>query len=101
MAHLVANKRYTAVYLKGNRQTLTLGLQDSTEGWTAQLLDNRPPNEARPLQLFSEVVSDPDIGKTLLARKLKDFLISEGWPQQPLVWHESERVDVGPSQLKR
>jgi len=101
MTHLIAHKRCTAVYLKGNRLALTLVIQDSKAGWTAQLLDNRSPNEAKPLQLFSEIVSDPDTGKTVLERELKEFLTAENWPQQPIVWHESEHVDVGPTLLKK
>jgi hypothetical protein len=83
------------VYLKGGILALTLVIQDSKVGWTSQLLDNRAPNEAKPLLLFSKIVSDPDSGKVVLERELKDFLAGENWPQQPIVWHESEHVNVG------
>jgi hypothetical protein len=95
VAHLTAHKRYLTVYLKGGRLALTLVIQDSRAGWTAQLLDNRAPNEAKPKVLFSEIVSDPNSGKVVLERELKDFLEAENWPPQPIDWHESEHVDVG------
>jgi hypothetical protein len=95
MTHLIAHKRYLTVYLKGAKLALTLVIQDTKVGWVAQLLDNRSPHEAKPLLLFSEIVSDPNSGKIVLERELKDFLAAENWPQQPIVWHESEHVDVG------
>jgi hypothetical protein len=95
MTHLIAHKRYVAVYLKGGQLALTLVIQDSKAGWTAQLLDNRAPNEAKPLLLFSEIVSDPNSGKTELERELKGFLAAVNWPQVPIEWHESEHVHVG------
>ena len=45
--------------------------------------------------LLSEIVSDPNSGKAVLERKLKDLLTAENWPQQPIDWHESEHVNVG------
>jgi hypothetical protein len=95
MTHLNAHKRYLAVYLKGGRLALTLVIQDTKAGWTAQFLDNRAPNEGKPKVLLSEIVSDPNSGKAVLERKLKDLLTAENWPQQPIDWHESEHVNVG------
>jgi hypothetical protein len=79
-------KRYIAVYPKDHKHALTLVVQDSRAGWVARLLDNRTPNEAEPLELFSGIVLDPKAGKKVLERELKDFLRAENWPQMPISW---------------
>jgi hypothetical protein len=73
---------------------LTLLIYDSRAGWTAQLLDSRTPNETEPKLPFSEIVSDPETGKTVLERELKEFLTDEGLPSQPIKWQEVEHVDL-------
>jgi hypothetical protein len=101
MAHLISGKRYLALYLKDAKLALTLVIQDTKAGWVAQLLDNRPPNEAKPLLLCYEIVSDPKQGKKVLERELNEFLKAENWPRMPLLWHESEHVDIGITQLDK
>ncbi|HXM04961.1 MAG TPA: hypothetical protein VN939_20280 [Chthoniobacterales bacterium] len=99
MTHLISGKRYLAVYLKDAKLALTLVIQDMKAGWVAQLLDNRPPNEAKPLLLCYEIVSDPKEGKAVLEQELNEFLEAENWPKTALLWDESEHVDVGATQL--
>jgi len=101
MTHLIAKTRYLAVYLKDAKLALTLVIQDTKAGWVAQLLDNRSPNGAKPLQLFSEIVTDPKTGKAVLERELNEFLKTENWPKMPLLWHVSEHVDIGLTQLDK
>ncbi len=101
MTHLEANKRFQAFYRLDNKAALTLLIYDSKAGWTAQLQDNRSPHESTPKLLFSEIVSDPDAGKAVLERELKEFLTAEGLPSQPITWQEVEHVDVGPTQSKK
>jgi hypothetical protein len=73
MTHLISGKRHLAVYLKDAKLALTLVIQDMKAGWVAQLLDNRPPNEAKPLLLCYEIVSDPKEGKAVLSRSSTSF----------------------------
>jgi hypothetical protein len=101
MTHLISGKRHLAVYLRDEKPALTLVIQDMKAGWVAQLLDHRPPNEAKPLLLCYEIVSDPNAGKAVLEQELNEFLEAESWPKMALLWHESELANVGLSQLDK
>ena len=80
---------------KGNEPFLRVVKEGNPYGWTATILDMRPPEEREfndQVQIHFEIVDDEEQGRKVVESFLRLMADAFALPSTPLEWHEIRKA---------